>query len=96
MEDEEERLAIQSFPGSEVINSFFFFFKQRWQGAEQAGGGSRTGTGLLPSSPAFSLLEQTDYSVLHFCSILLLKIQGICVYLGFSFVCFKYHLFRPL
>ena len=60
MEDEEERLAIQSFPGSEVINSFFFFFKQRRQGEEQAGGWSRTGTGLLPSSPAFSLLKQTS------------------------------------
>ena len=93
MEDEEERLAIQSFLGLEVMDSFFFFFffKQRWQGAEQAGGRSRTGTGLLPSGPAFSLLEQTGYSVLHFCSILLLKIQGICVYLRFSFVCFKYH-----
>lgn len=91
MEDEEDRLAIQSFLGSEVIDSFFFFFKQRWQGAEQAGGRSRTGTGLLPSGPTFSLLEQTGYSVLHFCSTLLLEIQGICVYLGFSFVCFKYH-----
>lgn len=31
MEDEEDTLAIQSFLGSEVIDSFFFFFfKQRW------------------------------------------------------------------
>lgn len=49
----------------------------------------------LPSSLAFFLLEQTGYSILHFCSSLLRKIQGVCVYLGFLFVCFKYHLFRP-
>ena len=83
MEDEEDTLAIQSFLGSEVIDSFFFFSNK--------GGRSRTGTGLLPSGPTFSLLEQTGHSVLHFCSTLLLEIQGICVYLGFSFVCFKYH-----
>lgn len=49
MEDEEERLAIQSFPGSEVIN-FFFFFSNKG-GKLVAGPGLGLGS-CLPVQPS--------------------------------------------
>lgn len=72
------------FIESEVTYSFFQTKeaeanKSWWQLQDQ-------GLGHLPSSLAFFLLDQTSYSILYFCSALLLKIQGICVCLGFLFV----------
>lgn len=53
MEDE-ERLAIQSFPGSEVINSFFFFFSNKGgKGKNKLVAGPGLGLGsCLPVQPS--------------------------------------------
>lgn len=53
MEDEEERLAIQSFPGSEVINSFFFFSNKGGKGKNKLVAGPGLGLGsCLPVQPS--------------------------------------------
>lgn len=53
MEDEEERLAIQSFPGSEVTNSFFFFSNKGGKGKNKLVAGPGLGLGsCLPVQPS--------------------------------------------
>ena len=71
MEDEEERLAIQSFPGSEVINSFFFFSKKGGKGQNKLVAGPGLGLdSCLPvqPSPCWSrLITLSCISAAFFC-----------------------------